>query len=203
MADVWYKSGTFTTPASGTTVIGSLPGTAPKFIHLWWANNTTDNTVQDHQQFGHGMSDGVDHDAMTVVCADGADTYGRDGRAVNWCLIIDPTTPGTDIILGSTAAMNTNDVTLSYTTTAAGRIINYEIWGGAGVTANMIQYGSAVANSPIAHGLNDGVDIKPDLVMVMTLGQAHAASSIHSYLLLMIMVQPLTSGTFTHFLVTT
>jgi len=149
MADVWYKTGSFTTPASGTTVIGSLPGTAPKFIRLWWGNNTTDNTVQAHQQYGMGMSDGTDHDCMTFTAQDGANLNERDARNANWCLISDPTSTGTDIVLGSSAAMNTNDVTLSYTTFTAGRIINYEIFGGAGTTVNMLQYGAAVANSPL------------------------------------------------------
>ncbi len=163
MADVWYKTGSFAVPASGTTVIGSLPGTAPKFIRLWWANNTTDNTVQAHQQYGMGMSDGIDSDCMTFTAQDGANLNERDARNANWCLISDPTSTGTDLVLGTTVAMNTNDVTLTYTSWSSGRIINYEIFGGAGTTVNMLQYGAAVANSPLTHSLGS----KPDLIMVM------------------------------------
>lgn len=180
MSDVWYKTGQFTTPASGTTVIDVTDkGTNPKFIHVWFSRVTADDTIQAHQGWGHGMSDGIDHDAMTITAQDGANTTDRDGRNANLFLINDPTDPdGADDVLASTVAMNANDVTISYTTFTVGYRIHYEIWGGTDVTVNMLQHNAdAATDSPFTHSLGS----KPDLIMMMTLGQAHPASSIHSY----------------------
>ena len=54
MADIWYKSGQFVTPASGTTVIDVTDkGTMPFAIHLWYSRVTADDVRQGHQHFGH------------------------------------------------------------------------------------------------------------------------------------------------------
>ncbi len=174
--DIWYKTGQFVTPASGTTVIDVTDkGTNPFAIHVWFSRVTADDTVQADQLFGHGFSDGTNHDTGMTNAQDGANNTNRDGRNANLILIKNPTDDSDDV-LAAGAAMNVNDITISYTTFTTGYRIHFEIWGGADGSAEMREV--AASTSPI----NDLTMVTPDMVLAWTLGQQHPATSIHGYM---------------------
>ena len=53
MADVWYKTGQFQTPASGTTVINVTDkGTNPKAIHFWPSSMSSQAVSVDASESG-------------------------------------------------------------------------------------------------------------------------------------------------------
>jgi len=187
VADVWYRTGTFLTPASGTTVI-STPDN-PKAIHVWFTDANANDTNEVGNSFGHGFGDGTDEISCAIAAQDGAtDTrrhgIGTVGGTGNLIGILDPAADlsagsGTLKVIATTAAMNASDITISYSTFTANIIIHYECWGGTDVNANLFEMPDVgSASSPDAHGLSN----KPDLVMFVTNGQAHPANSIHAYM---------------------
>jgi len=190
MADVWYKTGTFTTPASGTTVISTTDkGTNPKAIHLWWTHADTNDTNELGVCFGHGFGDGTDETAMCLASQHNGSVNRRHGIGTiagtgNCIAILNPasittTTSGTLFVIGTTAAMNVNDVTITYTTFTAGIIVHYEIWGGADCSANMtIRNADPATDSPFTHSLG----ATPDLILQCTLGQAHPANAEFAFM---------------------
>ncbi|MCK5497121.1 MAG: hypothetical protein KAI80_11950, partial [Hyphomicrobiaceae bacterium] len=176
MADIWYKTGQFVTPASGTTVIDVTDkGTMPFAIHLWYSRVTADDVRQGDQHFGHGFSDGTNHDCGMTNAEEDVQNNNRDGRNAN-CILIKNPSDDSDDVLAAGAAMNTSDVTISYTTFTAGYRIHYEIWGGADGSAEMREV--AASGSPVS----DLTMTTPDMVLGFTLGQAHPASSQHAYM---------------------
>ena len=188
MADIWYKTGTFLTPASGTTVINTTDkGTNPFAIHVWWTHADTNDTEELGACFGHGFGDGVDEIAMCVAAQHGGSVQRRHGLGTiggtgNIIAILDPSSiqtgaSGTLFVIGTTAAMNANDVTISYSTFTANIIIHYEIWGGADGSANLTTRNDS-GTSPFSHGLG----VVPDLVLSCTLGQAHPANAQYAFL---------------------
>jgi len=175
MADVWYKTGQFITPASGTTVINTTDkGTNSKAIHIWWSRVTADDTIQAHQAFGHGLSDGTTHRAFNTNAQDGASNTRRNNLNTGWILMEDPTDDTADV-QGTSAAMNANDVTLSYTTFTSGYRIHYEIWGGTDCTASVDEM--AVSASPFT-----GNSFTADLLCIINTGNAITNASQHAFM---------------------
>ncbi len=171
MSNIGRITGSFTTPASGTTVITVDDAFA---AHFWYSRVTADDTVQADQQFGHGFAAGTLRDCGMTAGEDGVNQNQRDGRDANWMLITDPAGT-TDVVLGSSAVFNAGNVTLSYTTFSSGFRVHYEIWYGTDGSAEMREV--AASTSPIS----DLTMTTPDMVMVWTLGQGHPAASIHGY----------------------
>jgi len=186
MADVWYKTGTFLVPASGTTVISTTDkGTNPFAIHVWWTHADVNDTEELSATMGHGFGDGTDAISMCVTAQHAFSENHRNGigavgGADNIINMVDPNdATGTKLVVGTTAAMNTNDVTISYTLFSANRIVHYEIWGGLDGSANITtRNDNSATDSPHSHGLGS----VPDLALILTNGQAHPASSQHSFL---------------------
>ncbi len=171
MSNIGRITGSFLTPASGTTVITVDDAFA---CHFWYSRVTADDTVQADQQFGHGFAAGSDRDCGMTAGEDGVNANQRDGRNANWMLITTPA--GTaDVVLGSSAVFNAGNVTLSYTTFAANYRVHYEIWYGTDGSAEMREV--LASSSPVS----DLTMTTPDMVFCWTLGQLHPASSIHGY----------------------
>ena len=170
----WVKSGTFITPASGTTVIDITDkGTAPKVILLWgtWANADDVNRANAEQWWG--ASDGVNHRALMANSESNAVINTQRNNSNVACLLIeDPADDSIDVL--GTAVMNANDVTLSYSTFTAGFVVHYEIYGGADCQAAVFDF--AANTSPVT-----GVGFQPTLVGLMTAGNAIPGASIHAY----------------------
>jgi len=174
MADVWYKTGQFSTPASGTTVISTTDkGTNPKGIHLWWSKVTTDDTVTANQFFGHGFSDGTTHRAFMTNAQDGANNNRRDNENTG-AILIDNVTD-TRTVVGGAVTMNTNDVTIAYSVFAVNHIIHYEIWGGADCAADVEEM--AANTSPDTAG-----SFTSDLILVCSTGNAIENASQHAFM---------------------
>jgi len=174
MADVWYKTGQFSTPASGTTVIDVTDkGTAPKGIHLWWSKVTADDTVTANQFFGHGFSDGTTHRAFMTNAQDGANNNRRDNENTG-AILIDNVTD-TRTVVGGAVTMNTNDVTIAYSVFAANHIIHYEIWGGADCAAELDEM--AANTSP-----DTTSTFTSDLILVACTGNAIENASQHAFM---------------------
>jgi len=184
MADVWYRTGVSTCPASGTRVI-STPSD-PKCIHVWYTHADTNDTNEVGASYGHGFGDGTDALSCCIAAVDGGTTTRRQGAGAIGgtdaiMLILDPANQATPFVVGTTAAMNANDITISFSTFTNGKIFHWEAFGGTDVTANitLILNIAAATNSPWTHGLSSA----PDLLMFLTNGQGNwADNSIHSYL---------------------
>lgn len=171
MSNIGRITGTFNTPASGTTVITVDDAFA---VHFWYTRVTADDTIQAHQQFGHGFAAGSDRDSGMTAAQDGVNQNQRDGRNDAWCLITDPA--GTsDVIVGNVVTFNASNITLSYTTVEIGYRIHYEIWYGTDGSGEIREVGADT--SPIS----DLTMSTPDMVLGWCLGQQHPASSVHAY----------------------
>lgn len=173
MADVWVKTGTFTTPSSGTTVIDITDkGNNAKAIHCWGTINTSDDTTQVHAEHWHGFSDGTNERAAMHNAQQGADNTRRSSSTTDVIHIIDPT-DDTEHVAGS-AAMNANDVTITYDTFTAGHIVHYMIFGGTDVEAVVGDVGADA--SPLT-----GVGFTSDLILFACTGEQYPAASQYSY----------------------
>ena len=76
MSNIGRITGTFNTPASGTTVINVDDAFG---AHFWWSRVTADDTVQADQQFGHGFAVSGLADCGMTAGEDGVDQNQRDG----------------------------------------------------------------------------------------------------------------------------
>ncbi len=170
----WVKSGTFVTPASGSTVISVTDkGTNPKAILIWgtWANADDVNRANAEQWWG--VSDGVNHRALMANAESNAVINTQRNNSATACLLIeDPADDSIDVV--ATAAMNVNDVTINYSVFTAGFVVHYEIFGGADCQAAVQQF--AANTSP-----HTGVGFQPTLLLMGTSGNLIPAASIHAY----------------------
>jgi len=172
---VWVKTGTFTTPASGTTVIDvGYHGDTPVAIHMWgsWANSNDANRADCLSW--HGFAAGGVYRSLAIT-AESAGTINnqRQGSNTSAILIMDPADDSLDV-LSSSIAFNTSDVTISYGAFTAGFVIHYTIFGGSDVTASVREH--TVDSSP-----HTGVGFTSDLIIFCCNGNAIPASSVHAY----------------------
>ena len=174
---MWVKTGIVTTPGSGTTVINiTSKGNNAKGIHLWGATPTADNTTTADAHVWHAFSDGI-NDRFGYNTKDSNATHDTQRWASQTDLVHIRNAAGDATVMTVTgAAMNANDVTLSYGTFAAGHILHYEIYGGSDCDVEVEDH---LASASPFTGLVNGA---PDLVLFMTTGQTSwAANSIHAF----------------------
>ncbi len=175
----WIKTGQFTSPASGTTVIDITDkGNDAKGIHLWCTNNTSLDTQQIHSVMNHGFSDGT-NDRSILHNTDQAAITGLNTRRSNsTTLVLSLENPPDDVVLLTitAAAMNANDVTLTYGTFTAGHIINFTIFGGSDCSVEVGDTPSNDASSPLT-----GIAFAPEFGLYMTHGAAANDQSQFSF----------------------
>ncbi len=173
----WIKTGQFITPASGTTVIDITDkGNDAKAIHLCCTNNTLLDTEQIHSVMNHGISDGsVDR---SVLHNTDQTSLVNTRRSNSDALVLDLEDPTDDseILTITAAAMNANDVTLTYGSFSAGQIVNFVIFGGDDCQTFVGNVPSNDASSPFT-----GVGFQPEIVLAICSGNAVNNQSEHSY----------------------
>lgn len=174
----WFKTGTFTTPASGTTVISvTSRGTNPKAIHLFCTNNTSDDANQIHAAMNHGFSDGSVDCSVLHNTDQTSTTNTRRSNSNTLALDVELPTDDSALFTITAVAMNVNDVTLTYGSFTVGHIVNYVIFGGTDCQAFVGTVNSNDASSPFT-----GVGFQPEFVIAICTGNAANNQSQHSYL---------------------
>ena len=172
---VWVKTGTFTTPGSGTTVIDtSYHGEGPVAIHMWgsWANSNDANRA--NALSWHGFAAGGVYRSLAITSQSaGSNNTQRQGSNTSAILVMDPADNSLDV-LTSSIAFNSGDITITYGTFAAGFIVHYVIFGGSDVTASVREH--TASSSP-----HTGVGFTSDLILFVCNGNAIPAASIHAY----------------------
>ena len=172
---VWVKTGTFTTPASGTTLIDtSYHGEGPVAIHMWgsWANSNDANRA--NALSWHGFAAGGVYRSLAITSQSaGSNNTQRQGSNTSAILVMDPADDSLDV-LSTAIAFNNGDITITYGTFAAGFIVHYVIFGGSDVSASVREH--TVSSSP-----HTGVGFQSDLILFVCNGNVIPASSIHSY----------------------
>lgn len=173
----WIKTGQFTTPASGTTVIDITDkGNDAKAIHLYCTNNNSLDVNQIHAAMNHGISQGSVDRSMLHNTDQTSSTNTRRSNSDSLVLDIEDPTDDSIIFIISAAAMNANDVTLTYSDFTAGHIVNYVIFGGDDCSVFVGNVLSNDTNSPFT-----GVGFQPELVIAICSGNAANNQSQHSY----------------------
>ncbi len=170
----WVLTGTFVTPASGTTVITTTSkGSNAKGILLWATHNTSNDTAQVETVDMHGMSDGTNDRAGMAFAGQAVNNTHRASHETACIYMFNPVSETATIV--GTAEMNVNDVTITYSTFESGVIIHYVIFGGIGVSAFVT---SENANtSPVS-----GVGFQPTLLFASSDGAAAGSSSEQAFL---------------------
>lgn len=175
MADWWVKTGSFNTPASGTTVVSTTAkGTNPKAIIFWSSDATSDDANNSHMSSCIGFATDTQEQSILANREKDSATENsfRSGSTSISLRILDPTDDSVSV--AGTVAMNTNDVTITYSTFTANHRIMYMIFGGVDCDAFV---GNAGADSsPVT-----GVGFQSTLVCWATHGTGAGATSEHSY----------------------
>lgn len=170
---VWVKTGSFPVPASGSSVIDvTSHGTNPKAIHVWftWANSNDVNRAG--ALFAHGFSDGINHRAWMANRESNATINTQRNNSITNMLHGQDFANVLDV--SATAAMNVNDVTLTYSNQAETLILHYVIFGGSDVTAVVREM--AASSSP-----HTGVGFTSDLILFGCSGNAFTNASVHGF----------------------
>jgi len=172
-------TGQFTSPASGTTVIDVTgKGNNAKGIHLWCTNNTLLDTQQEDSVMNHGFSDGTRH--RTLLHNTDHDALGglNTRRSNSTSLVLELETPVDDVVLLTitAAAMNANDVTLTYGVFTAGHVINFVIFGGDDCSVEVGDTPSNDVNSPVT-----GIAFAPEFGLFVTSGAAANDKAQYSF----------------------
>ncbi len=173
-ANVLFKSGVVSTPASGNSVVDVTDrGEDPFGIHLSWTDNTADNTIQAHAELGHGFSDGTNHRAVMHNAQDAASNNFRQSSITAAILVVNPVDD--TILVEGTVTFQATTFTLVFTTVAIGFQIHYEVFGGSDGAAQVADVG-ADASPVTALGMTNG-----DLLLGATSGEQFPASSQFAY----------------------
>lgn len=171
--DFWVKTGTFNTPASGTTVITTTgKGTNPKGIIFHSTFATANDTNQDHYYTNFGFADDKNNNRSILANyqLNAANSFRSSSSTI--CLRILNLTD--TVIVAATCVMNVNDVTITYTTFAANHRVQYTIFGGTDCET-FVNHALASA-SPIT-----GVGFQSNLILWATSGTGINATSEHTF----------------------
>lgn len=172
----WVKTGSFITPASGTTVIDiTTHGNDAKGIHLWGNYSTSNDTNEAGSMTWHGFAAGsLDYAGMTNSESNNTINTRRENVNNRCIFITDPANDATIDVAG-TAVLNANDVTISYNNFTAGHVVHYEIFGGSDVSAVVREF--AANTSP-----HTGVGFTSDLILFWCTGNAVPGNSQHAFM---------------------
>lgn len=172
----WMQTGVFNTPASGSTVITLTGGRAnAKGVYFWATKVTADATNQVHASMMQGFDDGTNRRVTLHNSQQGANNQNRDHDNTVSIFIKDPVDDSEDI--RGVAAMNSGDITITWTGFVAGHRIHYCIFGGSDCQAHVNSRASDDATPDYT-----AAGFTPTLMLCSTHGSTANAGSEHSYL---------------------
>ncbi len=173
----WMQTGVFNTPASGSTVITLTDGRAnAKGVYFFATKVTADASNQIHASMMHGFDDGTNR-RVALHNSDQTSTTNtnRDHDNTVSIFIKDPVDDSEDI--RGVAAMNSGDVTITWTGFVAGHRIHYCIFGGSDCQAHVNSRASDDATPDYS-----AAGFTPTLMICATHGSTANAGSQHAYL---------------------
>lgn len=180
------RVGTFTAPtADGTQTITHGLGATPKALLIFTtrqADELPSGGFSQNYRLSTGMTDGTTTRQVTAAShvSSGA---SRAFRYYSTTILVTTNNVGAVVNSASFVSFNSNTFTLNWTVTSGDAFaVGYMIFGGAGVTADVVEWTltTAAGNQTTAHGLG-GV---PQLAIHMTNGHNSAGlanSAIHGY----------------------